>query len=202
MRLVMLSGWAGSGNDSCADYLVEKHGFSKLSFAKILKDQTAKQYKIPRFYFDDRDWKDKPLPAFPVAATDGFAEHIHKFMAGEYKEIEEGSGRFYHTPRSLLILEGSMKRAVDPNYWVKRLVKQLKPNQSYVIPDWRYQSELQAICDQGIAPTTVRIERFAETASLSPSERDLDNINFDHTIYNLSNLEELFLKAKLILQLQ
>ena len=38
MIIVGLSGKAGSGKDTVANYLVEKHNFTKLAFAGVLKE--------------------------------------------------------------------------------------------------------------------------------------------------------------------
>ena len=39
--IIVLCGLAGSGTDTCADYLVARHGFTKTSFAGPLKDAVA-----------------------------------------------------------------------------------------------------------------------------------------------------------------
>lgn len=188
-KLILLSAWAGSGKDTVADYLVKNFGYEKLSFAKVLKDMVAEQYGVERAAFDDRDKKEKPLLEYPVVSKDSFSKYVNEFMKGEHKPY---MGELYHTPRSLCILEGSIKRSVDANYWVKRAVGQMKPGQCYVIADWRYKSEYDAIAALGLEPITIRISRFKTTASVDPSERDLDCFTFKATVNNNTTKEDLF----------
>jgi dephospho-CoA kinase len=57
MKIILLSGWAGSGKDTVADYLVTKHGYKKFAFATPLKDLAAEVYKFPRELADSQDGK-------------------------------------------------------------------------------------------------------------------------------------------------
>jgi hypothetical protein len=41
MRIIGITGRAGAGKDTVADYLVTKHGYTKVSFASILKNMLA-----------------------------------------------------------------------------------------------------------------------------------------------------------------
>ena len=61
MNIVALSGWKGSGKDMVANYLVEKWGFQRVSFADPLKDEVARKWKLPRSWMDDLAFKEKPL---------------------------------------------------------------------------------------------------------------------------------------------
>ena len=187
--LILLSGWKGSGKDTAADYLVRQHGFIKLAFAAALKDAVSETYGVPRHFFDDRTLKEKALLQFPVHIKDGFSEHVNVYMRGDFATKDRVT---YHTPRSLCILEGSVKRSVDPNYWVKRALRGINTERgNYVIADWRYRSEFEAVRDLGLNPLTVRIERFESTASTDPSERDLDRFIFHTVIENKGPIDAL-----------
>lgn len=194
--IILLSAWKGSGKDTAANYLVEQHGFVKLSFAAALKDLVSEQYGVPRHYFDDRVLKEKALPQYPLHDKDGFTKQINGIMCSELAELD---GWLHHSPRSLCILEGSIKRSVDPNYWVNRVARLMDPRQNYVIADWRYRSEYEAL--KALKPVTVRIHRFQDTTSTDPSERDLDNFAFDQEIDNMGPVEALYEELKTILKL-
>jgi hypothetical protein len=216
MKIVALSGWKGSGKDMVADYLFSHHGFEKLSFASVLKDMTAIQYNIPRSHFDDRDFKEAPILTLPVTSEDNWSDAILEMVyphlrtkdsqAPEYFLIYKGmaygtmplSGHskdgiplnltapLYHTPRSLLIIEGCTKRSIALDYWVKAALASTKPDGLYVISDVRFKSEMRQLRDT-IGPANVlsiRIERFEETSSVDPSERDLDSWLFDGYLNN------------------
>lgn len=185
MKVILLSGWKGSGKDTAADYLVANYGFKRISFAGALKDMVSEQYNVPRNYMDDRDLKEAPLPQYPVVSKDQFASHVNGFMAGEHKSD-------FHTPRSLCILEGSVKRSVNPGYWIERAFKNVDPNGKYVISDCRFHNEISGVARaSGQSPLTVRINRFDSTTSVDPSERDLDNYPFDVVVENKGTVEEL-----------
>lgn len=61
MQLVGITGRAGAGKDTIADYLVSQHGFTKLSFAAVLKTMMhAAGFPEPA----NREDKEKPIDGF------------------------------------------------------------------------------------------------------------------------------------------
>lgn len=178
-HVIALSGWKGSGKDTVAQYLVSKHGYKQLSFATALKDYVAIQYDIPREYLDDQSRKEMLLVDYPVRNTDAFSSVIHQLLQ---EELKQG----YWTPRALLILEGSIKRAVTSEYWVRRIIEEIvaNPDQNYVISDMRYRSELEQLQNYLDTVTTVRIQRWERIDTLDPSERDLDYTPHKHQLFN------------------
>lgn len=61
MILVGITGRAGAGKDTIADYLVREHGFTKLSFAGPLKAMLAVA-GMPEPM--EREMKERPIPGF------------------------------------------------------------------------------------------------------------------------------------------
>ena len=185
-RVVAVSGWKGSGKDTFASRLVSEYGYQQLSFAAALKDLVAKQYLLHRSMMDDPLLKEEPLLQLPAIPTDGFTQLIHNQLASELK-----SG--YWTPRALCILEGSLKRAVNANFWVKKVIETIKnnPDGKFVISDLRYTSEADTL--RMLLPKEelliARIQRYSEIETQDPSERDLDNYKFDATIHNSGSLD-------------
>lgn len=53
-KILLLSGKAGSGKDTCANLLTNWH---RLAFADALKDYASKHFKIPRTFFDTQEGK-------------------------------------------------------------------------------------------------------------------------------------------------
>lgn len=187
-KVIGISGWRKSGKDTTADFLVREYGYTKLSFAAKLKDMVATTYGVERSLLDSQTHKEMPLYHLPAVTTDDFTVAIHKMLASELK-----SG--YWTPRALCILEGSIKRAVNANYWVKAVAAEIlaaPSNQKFVISDMRYTSEADTL--KILLPTvmTVRIDRFETIETLDPSERDLDNYKFDIELGNRGTVEELY----------
>lgn len=185
-KIIALSGWKGSGKDTAADHLIGK-GYKRYAFADILKEMVAEQYGIPLEMLHKQELKEQPLTQYPVDARDKFSEAIHQLLAGEFRE-----GCW--TPRALAILEGSIKRSVNSSYWVNRVATMAKKDHSpVVITDLRYRSEAELLSNIfGNDLSLVRINRFEDSPSTDPSERDLDDFNFKHVINNTGTLTELY----------
>lgn len=191
--IVCLSAWKRSGKDSAADILVNEFKFSKVSFANVLKDMVAEQYGIPRESLDNQALKEQPLFQYPASPQDDFSKMVVKFMEKEMKP--DGNGNLYWTPRGLAILEGSVKRSVTSTYWTSRALSLIKPGDLAVIADLRYKSEVDQIRKYaesiGEKALIIRINRFDESPSTDPSERDMDDFKgFDVVVENRSTLEE------------
>lgn len=221
-KVVAISGWAKSGKDTSADYLIS-NGYKRVAFADILKEMVAEQYSIPLQYCHNQDLKEKPLEQYPVMPKDAFSLAIAKLLFNEFRTIDgrkaaepyiDPSGAFlgsmydkggggvvqlYWTPRALCILEGSIKRSVDSSYWVglaiQKIDKHIQEGNNVVISDLRYRSEtdqLRQAFNKNL--TTVRINRFDSTPSTDASENDLNNSKFDVTIENRGTLDNLIFK--------
>lgn len=229
MKVVLVSGWKGSGKDTLAENLINNHNFKRVAFADPLKDMVAEEYDIPRSHLDDRKYKETAILKYPINPQDSFSRQLSEMMIGEFRDthgvapvgftyidgqfygkVEENGEtltvRVYHTPRSLAILKGSTNRFVTPSYWVERAVNDMKanPNGLYVISDLRYKSEVGQVRNL-IGPentVTIRVNRFETTQSVDPSERDLDDYSFDHVISNRGSIEDLYRKSEEILKLK
>jgi len=241
MKVIAISGWAKSGKDTAALHLIKNFNATRVAFADILKQMTADQYKIDLESLHDQNRKESPLEQYPVNPKDGFSLNLAKFLYKEFRTINghraldfhiDPSGAFlgvtdhrgtteqlYWTPRSLAILEGSVKRTVDSSYWVQKTIDNIydesnEPswntisdtwnNQNlFVIPDLRYRSEVEQLrAAFGNKLTTVRINRFDSTLSTDPSENDLNNYKFDVVIENKDSLESFLAKVNLLLDEQ
>jgi len=191
--IVGISGWKGSGKDTAADYLVKEHGYQRLAFADVLKEMVADQYGIPVAWCHDNSMKEVGLPDLPVDSADKFTNMIHKFMVKEFANIEGKDGLFW-TPRALCILLGSVNRSVRTDYWVKRVLDlaMASDGDKFVISDLRYKSELLQMADfKEIGFVSCRINRFAQSPSDDPSERDLDGVGHDYGVSNKGNINSL-----------
>jgi hypothetical protein len=216
MKVVAISGWVKSGKDTAAELLISEYGYQRISFAAPLKDNVAKQFGFDRKSLDDQAQKELPLLDMPVYAKDGFSKNLATFM---FREFRDAGGRrpsaytltedgklysaepdkmpmpLYWTRRALMILEGSAKRTADPDYWVSRAVKNARETGTplVVISDLRYKNEMSALkmalgAEDDLV--TVRVNRFDDTESKDPSERDLDDAKFDIVIENRGTLDE------------
>ena len=229
MKVITLSGYKGSGKDLMAKYLVDNYGYSRLAFADPLKDIIVQQYDIPREVLDNPSLKDEPLPYLPVIPKDTFSLDLAISLVAEFKTANgstaithnvDSSGTFlgvirgkslfsqnehleqlYHTPRSLMILEGSIKRFVRSDYWVQTVIDEIQnPRNFYdkvVISDLRYISEVDQLKQTfGKDLTTIHINRFDSTNSKDSSENDLTSYKFNVSVNNRGTLEEFYNNIK------
>jgi hypothetical protein len=205
--IIALSGWKRSGKDTAAEYLITTYGAKRIAFADPLKDSVAKEFNLDRASIDDPALKEAPILHLPVDPRDKFSKNITHFMRGEFrdqngKRYGEGSleSIMYWTRRALCILKGSTMRSVDADYWVKQAAALATGHQLYVISDLRYTNEANSLKKSNSEVITVRINRFDSSPSEDPSERDLDNYNFDYVISNTGTLEELNHQLDMILR--
>lgn len=210
--IVAISGWKRSGKDTAAEYLINKYGAKRIAFADPLKEMVCDNYGLTRGLIDNPATKEKPILSLPVCVKDGFSKNNNEFLFGEFRgvggripqdfHIEEGlllgvEGRdvfqLYWTPRAICIEEGSTKRSVDPDYWVKRALKNVNDG-LHVISDLRYRNEAYTLKASDHDVITIRINRFETSPSMDASERDLDEHSFDYIIENKGSLEEFYKK--------
>lgn len=217
MVVLALAGYRGSGKDTAAEFLIKEWDYRRLAFADKIKENVAYAYNIERSSLDDPKLKDSPLISMPVVSTDRFTRNVLVFMAKEFvatsgekfdhavfssstsqllgvRSKDGGTTPLYWSPRALAILEGSTKRAVNPNYWVDYVISQINKDldQNVVITDFRYKSEAARLKEVfGDNLVTARVVRN-DSLSQDPSERDLDDYDFDYYLYNQKSKAEFY----------
>lgn len=217
MKVLAISGWKGSGKDTLAAYLIEKYGATRVSFADPLKDMAAEEYGIDRASLDNPAQKEAPIKDMPVDPRDAYGRMIAEFLVREFRTargvqvnkfeyqgdtfLGEGFVQLYWTPRALAILKGSSNRSVRSNYWVQKAIQKASKSEGLtVISDLRYQSELVQMREAfGVELVTLRVERFDLSPSSDPSERDLDNAQFDFKVNNRGTKEQAYAQLETFL---
>lgn len=194
-KLIAISGWKGAGKDTIGLHLMNEYGYRPISFAYELKNMVASIYGVERSWMDDRTRKDMPLMNMPAIPTDAFSRTVHEMLRDELS-----SG--YWTPRALCILEGSVKRSVYANFWVKKVVDiVLSSTNNYVITDMRYCNEADVLKMLIPSTLTLRVERADHyITTQDPSERDLDNYTFDRTVHNNTTIPDLFRSIDILME--
>lgn len=125
--IISLSGFQSSGKDTIADYLVNKYGFVKLSFASILKDILSilfdwNRNSLEGISKEDREWREK---------------------IDEWWSSKLNIPNF--TPRYAMQNIGSIFRDhFNKDIWVNCLEKRLK-YEKIVISDCRFENEYNMI---------------------------------------------------------
>jgi hypothetical protein len=133
MQVVGITGYAGSGKSTVANYLVEKHGFTRLSFAGPLKEMLRKldPYLAP-----------SPVAGFggdePLSLSDLLA------VMDENEIKASSAGKEYR--RLLQVLGTDCIRSIDPDFWIKAAVAQMTDEDGrYVFDDVRFPNEADVI---------------------------------------------------------
>lgn len=163
----MINGWAGSGKDTMADFLVRTKNYVKENIADNLKRLVSEKYNIDISYFNSQEGKKSMIP-------------------------EQGI-----TARQLLIQEALKYKFNDPNFFIKKTHNELKLYNSLgykciVIPDFRYKQEYEYLSKFYPDIQTVNIKRFDSIHINDPSEKDLEKFIFDIYIDNKGTLEEFY----------
>lgn len=140
--IISVSGIIGSGKDTVASYLVDEHGFKRMSWAASLKDAVAAVFGWDRTMLDgtsknSREWR----------------EQVDQWWANRL----DMPGL---TPRWVLQFWGTnvLRNHFSDSIWVASLENQLiRTTDNIVITDTRFQNEIESV--NRVGGTTVRVIR-------------------------------------------
>lgn len=145
MNLIGISGKAGSGKDTVAQWLIIKRGYKSFAFADNLKMMAAKGLNIPIKYFYDRTLKESIIPHLGVS------------------------------PRVIIQTLGTEwgRNTINNNIWIDLLHKDIEVynDRDIVITDVRFQNEIDYVeKNNGKVYTVVRNDTSAVGISGHSSE--------------------------------
>jgi hypothetical protein len=175
-----LSGYAQSGKDTAAGFLIER-GWKRLAFADALRDSV---YHLNPFV-------PMPLPDAP----DHWARvrDIVDWKGWDVAKVE------YPEIRRLLQRMGTEvgRDLYGENFWVDRVLAQIRGGQNYVITDVRFPNEVEAV--HSVGGLVYRIYREGVGAVNSHvSDSGIDDLEIDGILLNdgdLADLEQRVLMA-------
>lgn len=178
--MIGLSGYARSGKDTVADYLVQKHGFVKMAFADPMREAL---YRLD--------------PFITVGGVSGIAlSHAVKHFGWE------GLKDLSPDVRPLLQRLGTEvgREMFGEDFWVDYAIGQSWKHERVVFSDVRFQNEAYAI--QKNWGYNWRINRpGVEAANGHASEHDLDGYEmWDAVIDNESTLTQLRRKVDVLIE--
>lgn len=186
MLIIGLFGLSGTGKDTIAKYMTSKLGYTKISFAHILKDVVSALFSWERELLEG-DTKESRI--FRDTRDNWWSEKLHK-------EI---------TPRLMLQQIGTelFRNHFDNNIWIYAIERQLLKYDRIVITDIRFLNEYQMIRSlNGITIKVVRDNRnkLNTSTSMHSSENNIDKFNYDFEIINNQTIEDLHHKVNSILE--
>ena len=168
--IIGLSGYARSGKDTVAKYLVENHRFTRVAFADPIRNLL---------------WDMNPLLA------DGF--HLQGVVNAYGWEVAKT--RFPEVRRLLQELGVGARKHIDEELWVIKALRTMSGDGNYVVTDVRFQNEANQIKMTG--GQIWRVERTGvEAVNSHISEHDMDNWEFDAYIHNNSSIDDLEFAVK------
>jgi hypothetical protein len=177
--LIGFMGIKGSGKDTCADYLIEKYGFIKKSFADPLKRACQELFLFTNDQvFGTQEQKETPDPrwfgctprlALQYVGTDLLRNGLDKIMPGL------GTNVFTH------------------NFKLWYEAEKIKnPKLKVVIADVRFQNEIDFI--QSLGGTVVKIDRPSVISNdMHQSEKELQSITtYNYLLNNTGTKNDLY----------
>ncbi len=174
--LIGLCGFKKSGKDTVADWLVEHHGYSKLSFARALKEGTKAFFGWTDEHFTDIELKERVDPIWGVSprqalqwlGTEGLREGMPSAFPG-------------------------MSATVGRDFWVKRLeLDVLSRTGPVVITDMRFMNEIEAVVRWGGSPFFVYRPSVVPLRFEHASEDLSTQMGMIPNIRNVGSLDDLY----------
>lgn len=172
-----------AGKSTISDYLIERHGYTRASFAGRLKQVASDVYS----------------PGLPIQ------------KGATYPVTNQHNGRSEErTGRQLLQQLGQVVKELDRDFWVRWLLSDLEGQEGpFVLDDLRFHFEADALEREGWvivkveAPEAVRRERYKALYGREPSEAEMNhasetgvdsvlaNLTIDGTAYVNENADDI-----------
>ena len=169
-EIILLNGLPRSGKDTFADYMVEHHGYKKLSFASALKTIISKTFNISMELLDD------------LKNNDGM--------------IYEGNDKFQISMRDILRRFGTegMKPFFGEDIWARLVYNEIlkSSHNKFIIADFRFLSEFIP-GDYKLKTILIKDERELPLQGHSSDvELYQNDFNFDMIVDNTSTLDNYY----------
>lgn len=161
--LIALTGYAGSGKSTVAEYLESRHGYRRIRFADPLKDMLKAGFGL----------------------TDA---HVNGALKGEVLPVLGG-----RTPREAMQTLGTEwgRDIIHPDLWILAWRARVEASdRGVVVEDLRFVNEANVVNRYG--GEIWRIKRPGTRAGEHVSEREMDNIQPRALITNDGAVDELF----------
>lgn len=168
--IIGLSGYAQTGKDTVAEYLVAQHGYRRVAFADPIRKAL---YKLN-----------------PIISLGEFAG-VHLAQAVDGLDWEEVKRQSPETRRLLQVFGTEVGREMfGADFWVNQAMGNAGKFDKIVLTDVRFPNEYRAIKNrEGIIIRIVKPGTGAINAHAS--ETALDNFSFDATIINDGSIHDL-----------
>jgi hypothetical protein len=176
-RVIGITGLAGAGKDTLADYLVKEHGYTKYSLASPIK-----QLLNERFGWTDEEWLDREWKETPHRRC-GYGVRRNQGWIGKVEEF---------SPRSWAQWLGTdVGRTIGgEDVWVNLMRKFSWTVDKLVVSDVRFDNEANAIHNLG--GKVIKIDRvLAVPVRAHASEMGVSSQLIDAFVWNDGTIDRL-----------
>ena len=168
--IIGVAGYARAGKDTIADYLVEKHGFTKLSFAEPIREGL---YRLnPKIMIMEGVYVSLSY------AVDHWGWDLLKDISADVRPLMQRFGSEF------------ARKMFGDNFWVDLAMSKAKEHDKVVLADVRYANEAATIKSHGLL---WRVNRDGVgPANEHPSEHALDEFTYDTILSNDTLVQDLY----------
>lgn len=200
--IIGLSGKAGSGKDSFADILVRQEGYTKLSFARNLKEMCKKVFGLTDYDVYDQEGKEKNFE-FPHTLLSQDLFDIHRWvkevtpgvkvsplgLSNSIRLFVELKTTEFKSPRELLQFVGTeiCRQCYSREYHIDVVKVQILNGKNVVIADARFENERNAITKwEGVNINVINPDQEESEVGLKghASESAVDTGEFESVFIN------------------
>lgn len=174
-----MTGRAGAGKDTIADYLVNSHAFKKIALADPIKRMVKDVFVLDDHTVYDRIAREQPLPQW-----NGWS--VRKLLQTIGTEL--------------------FRRNIDDYVWVKSLWYRVQsdPSSNYVVSDVRFPNELNYLSDNCTDFFSIKVKRIGCDGSvgLKGHESEAYDLETKYVIENNDSFDDLYKKVDNILDIE
>lgn len=167
--IIGLCGYAGSGKDTAASFLVQELGFIRYAFADKLKEVA---YAIDPYVMVGPDRFERLTRIVDCQGWDD-AKRNHRDIRRLIQRVGTEAGR----------------NLISDTLWIDLMLRDLNPNRSAVVSDVRFPNEAEAL--RSVGGVIVKVVRGSQSPMDHPSETEVDSIMSDHLLINNSSESDL-----------
>ncbi len=198
--IICLHGLKGSGKDTVAAYLIERHGFKRFAYADDIYRQVAEAFNVLEEDLRSREWKITARPELALRNCSDMA-FVRRITAAEMPHADYNISPFCEEaqtcPRnSTFIVQrwGTEYRRADhgENYWSNieiEKIKKLPPGSRVVISDLRENHEIELLewFTRTYGPMKCGVLEIRAPGTVNTghlSDNNLDRQYIDKTVFN------------------
>lgn len=200
--IVAFSGVKFAGKDTCAEGLIKRHKFKRVSLADELKDIASVVFHIPRTWMDDPAQKEKPFETPIVINSTHLEDLIDQLEMDGFRVSEiaqktifaEFLGTSLQSIRHTLQLLGTdiCRLNIKDTIWLEYFDRRVaKIDGNVVVTDARFKNERDHLKNLGATLVLVKRANRSEATKLNATELHISenqlgvDEDYDVIVYNV-----------------